>query len=177
MAPRPCKQYFVMFSEGLKLSSRSDIYTTWGMARVGLSGSEPGADLSAWLAKIMARLSGSTAPSWAVYITSLYNTIMIKFSKQVPYLHYSWCSFLTHCSDQVISRLSALCSYYCIITERLCIRGSSCSKFSGLFSLSGWRSWRFIKGYAKKKSATQGCFIWLRPPRHPPPPPCFLKRK
>ena len=40
------------------------------MARAGLSGSEPGADLSAWLAKIMARLSGSTAPSRAVYITS-----------------------------------------------------------------------------------------------------------
>ena len=39
------------------------------MARAGLSGSEPGADLSAWLAKIMARLSGSTAPSRAVYIT------------------------------------------------------------------------------------------------------------
>ena len=34
-----------------------------------------------------------------------------------------------------------------------------------------------FKGYAKKKSATRGCFIWLRPPRHPPPPPCFLKRK
>ena len=59
-----------MFSEGLKLSTRSDIYTTWGMARAGLSGSEPGADLSAWLAKIMARLSGSTAPSRAVYITT-----------------------------------------------------------------------------------------------------------
>ena len=28
MAPGPCKQYFVMFSEGFKLSSRSDIYTT-----------------------------------------------------------------------------------------------------------------------------------------------------
>ena len=40
------------------------------MARAGLSGSEPGADLSAWLAKIMARLSGSTAPSRAVYITT-----------------------------------------------------------------------------------------------------------
>ena len=39
------------------------------MARAGLSGSEPGADLSAWLAKIMAQLSGSTAPSRAVYIT------------------------------------------------------------------------------------------------------------
>ena len=39
------------------------------MARAGLSGSELGADLSAWLAKIMARLSGSTAPSRAVYIT------------------------------------------------------------------------------------------------------------
>ena len=26
------------------------------------------------------------------------------------------------------------------------------------------------KGYAKKKSATRGCFIWLRPPRHPPLP-------
>ena len=25
-----------------------------------------------------------------------------------------------------------------------------------------------LKGYAKKKSATRGCFIWLRPPRHPP---------
>ena len=40
------------------------------MARAGPSGSEPGADLSAWLAKIMARLSGSTAPSRAVYITT-----------------------------------------------------------------------------------------------------------
>ena len=40
------------------------------MARASLSGSEPGADLSAWLAKIMARLSGSTAPSRAVYITT-----------------------------------------------------------------------------------------------------------
>ena len=29
------------------------------MARAGLSGSEPGADLSAWLAKITARLSSS----------------------------------------------------------------------------------------------------------------------
>ena len=28
MAPGPCKQYFVMFSEGLKLSSRFDMYTT-----------------------------------------------------------------------------------------------------------------------------------------------------
>ena len=71
MAPGPCKQHFVMFLEDLKLSSRSDIYTTWGMAWAGLSGSEPGADLSAWLAKIMARLSGSTAPSRAVYITSV----------------------------------------------------------------------------------------------------------
>ena len=41
------------------------------MAQAGLSGSEPGADLSAWLAKITARLSGSTAPSQAVYITTL----------------------------------------------------------------------------------------------------------
>ena len=40
------------------------------MARAGLSGSEPGADLSAWLAKIMARLNGSTAPSRAVDITT-----------------------------------------------------------------------------------------------------------
>ena len=31
------------------------------MARAGLSSSEPGADLSAWLAKIMAWLNGSTA--------------------------------------------------------------------------------------------------------------------
>ena len=59
-----------MFSEGLKVSTRSDIQATSGMARAGLSGSEPGADLSAWLAKIMARLSGSTAPSRAVCITS-----------------------------------------------------------------------------------------------------------
>ena len=67
----PCKQYFVMFSEGLKLSSRSDIYTTWGMARAGLSSCELGADLSAWLAKITARLSGLMALSWAIYITTL----------------------------------------------------------------------------------------------------------
>ena len=70
MALEPCKQYFVMFSEGLKLPSRFDIYTTWGMARAGLSGSELGADLSAWLAKITARLSGSMAPSRAICITS-----------------------------------------------------------------------------------------------------------
>ena len=70
MASGPCKQYFVMFSEGLKLSSRSDIYTTWGMAWASLSSSELGADLSAWLAKIMAQLGGSMAPSRAVYITS-----------------------------------------------------------------------------------------------------------
>ena len=69
MAPGPCKQYLVIFSEDLKLSSGSDIYTTWGMAQAGLSGSELGADLSAWLAKIMAWLSGLTAPSRAVYIT------------------------------------------------------------------------------------------------------------
>ena len=71
MALGPCKQYFVMLSEGLNLSSRADIYTIWSMARAGLSGSEPGADLSAWLAKIMAWLSGSTAPSQAICITTL----------------------------------------------------------------------------------------------------------
>ena len=70
MALGPCKQCFTMFSEGLKLSSRSDIQITWGMAQTGLSGSELGADLSAWLAKIMAQLNGSTAPSWAVCITT-----------------------------------------------------------------------------------------------------------
>ena len=41
------------------------------MARASLSSSEPGADLSAWLAKIMAQLNGSTAPSQAICITSL----------------------------------------------------------------------------------------------------------
>ena len=66
----PCKQSFKMFSEGLKVSSRSDIQATWGMARASLSGSEPGADLSAWLAKIMAPLSSSTALSRAVCITT-----------------------------------------------------------------------------------------------------------
>ena len=38
------------------------------MAQASLSSSELGADLSAWLAKITARLSGSTAPSRAVDI-------------------------------------------------------------------------------------------------------------
>ena len=40
------------------------------MARAGLSSSELGANLSAWLAKIMARLSGSMALSQAVDITN-----------------------------------------------------------------------------------------------------------
>ena len=39
------------------------------MARAGLSGSELGADLSAWLAKKMARLNSSMAPSRAIDIT------------------------------------------------------------------------------------------------------------
>ena len=36
-----------------------------------------------------------------------------------------------------------------------------------------------IKGYTKKKSATQGCFIWLRSPEPPPPPssPILLKKE
>ena len=34
-----------------------------------------------------------------------------------------------------------------------------------------------VKGYAKKKSATRGCFIWLRPPRHPPPSPMLPKKE
>ena len=33
------------------------------------------------------------------------------------------------------------------------------------------------KGYAKKKTATRGCFIWLRPPRHPPPSPMLPKKE
>ena len=38
------------------------------MAQASLSSSELGADLSAWLAKIMAQLSGLMAPSQAVDI-------------------------------------------------------------------------------------------------------------
>jgi hypothetical protein len=40
------------------------------MARAALSGSELVTDLSAWLAKIMARLTGSSAPSRAVCNTN-----------------------------------------------------------------------------------------------------------
>ena len=56
------------------------------MARAGLSGSEPGADLSAWLAKIMARLSGSTALSQAVYITNLFSFFLLSFSLSILYV-------------------------------------------------------------------------------------------
>ena len=94
MALGPCKQCFILFSEGLKLSSRSDIQRTWGMAQAGLSSSEPGADLSAWLAKITAQLNGSMAPSWAICITiSSANPsgLLLKFARcfckiKVPYV-------------------------------------------------------------------------------------------
>ena len=33
------------------------------------------------------------------------------------------------------------------------------------------------KGYSKKRSATRGCFIWLRPPRPTPPPPRLPKKE
>ena len=111
MAPGPCKQYFVMFSEDLKLSSRSDIYPTWGMAWAGLSGSELGADLSAWLAKIMARLSGSTALSQAVYIT-------IGISRA---LALEWKQWLGGCSSPLLSRTAYTTS--------------------GLSTYSAWENW------------------------------------
>ena len=41
------------------------------MAQAGLSSSEPGANLSAWVAKIMAWLNGSTALSQVICITRL----------------------------------------------------------------------------------------------------------
>ena len=45
------------------------------MARAGLSGSEPGADLSAWLAKMTAWLYGSPAPSWTICITTYWEPL------------------------------------------------------------------------------------------------------
>ena len=50
------------------------------MAQAGLSGSEPGADLSAQLAKITARLNGLMALSRAVCITTMFVQEFEKFS-------------------------------------------------------------------------------------------------
>ena len=52
------------------------------MDQAGLSGSEPRADLSAWLAKITARLSGLMALSLAVCITNSLNSAMAKLFRK-----------------------------------------------------------------------------------------------
>ena len=92
----PCKQCLKIFSEDLKVSSRSDIQTTWGMARASLSSSELGANLSAWLAKITAQLIGLTAPSQAVCITTpIWSFWWVMYN----FLTYSsaWTSYFTGC--------------------------------------------------------------------------------